>query len=94
MEDIEDPVDKARTTRPRAGMVFKDRRELPGLAMLLLAVLALVGSLSAAAQHQTGWSLGFGILVLVLAVGGLGWMLVGRKRSVRDSRAGQHRDQT
>ncbi len=92
MSDTENPIDQARTTRPRAGMVFKDRRELPGLALLLLAALALVGFMSSAAQRDSGWSLGFGITVVVLAIAGVGWLFVGRNRS--KSRAGHHRRQS
>lgn len=90
MSETEHPIDEARTTRPRAGMVFKDRREAPGLALLLMAVLALVGLVSAAVQHHAGWALGFGILALALTVGGVGWIFVGRNRAA----AGQHRSQT
>lgn len=88
MDETEHPIDEARTTRPRAGMVFKDRREAPGLAMLLMAALALVAFMSAMAQHAADWSLAFGILVLVLAVGGLVWIFVGRNRSAGN---GNHR---
>jgi hypothetical protein len=88
MDETEHPIDEARTTQPRAGMVFKDRREAPGLAMLLMAALALVGFMSATAQHAAGWSLAFGILVLVLAIGGLAWIFVGRNRSAS---GGNHR---
>ncbi|HLR99372.1 MAG TPA: hypothetical protein VK069_07225 [Mycolicibacillus parakoreensis] len=91
MSDTENPIDQARTTRPRAGMVFKDRRELPGLALLLMAALALVGFMSAAAQRDSGWSLGFGITVLVLAIAGAAWLFVGRNRSAH---TGNHRRQT
>ncbi|GFG68555.1 MFS transporter [Mycolicibacter senuensis] len=94
MDETEHPIDEARTTRPRAGMMFKDRREAPGLGMLLMAVLALVGFMSAAVQHHTGWSLGFGILALALAVGGVAWIWVGRNRALRSTGTGNHRRQT
>ncbi|WP_409426897.1 hypothetical protein [Mycobacterium sp. SMC-11] len=91
ISDTDEGIDQRRTTQPRAGLVFKDRRELPGLAMLLMAALALVGFMSAAAQHDAGWTLGFGIAVLALAVGGLTWVFVGRSRTTH---AGHHRRQT
>ncbi|MEB3033192.1 hypothetical protein [[Mycobacterium] nativiensis] len=94
MTDTDDPIDQARTTQPRAGMVFKDRRELPGLAMLVMATLALVAFMSAAAQASVGWALGFGITVLVLAVSGVTWMFVGRNRAAHASHGGHHRRQT
>ena len=86
-----DPIDETRTTQPRAGLVFKDRRELPGLAMLVMAALALVAFASAAAQASAGWALGFGIAVLVLAVGGVTSMFVGRNRTVHAAHAAHHR---
>ena len=91
MSDTDEGIDRRRTTQPRAGLVFKDRRELPGLAMLLMAALALVGFMSAAAQHDASWTLGFGITVLGLAIGGLAWLFVGRSRTTH---AGHHRRQT
>ena len=91
MSDTDEGIDRRRTTQPRAGLVFKDRRELPGFALLLMAALALVGFMSAAAQHDAGWTLGFGISVLVLAIGGLTWIFIGRSRTTH---AGHHRRQT
>lgn len=86
MSDTDEGVDRRRTTHPRAGLVFKDRRELPGLAMLVLAALALVGFMSATALHDASWTLGFGIAVLALAIGGVAWLFVGRSRTVREGR--------
>lgn len=37
-----DPVDHARTTRPRAGEAMKDGKNLPGLITMGLGVAALV----------------------------------------------------
>lgn len=88
--DTEEGIDHRRTTRPRDGLVFKDRRELPGLAMLMMAALALMGFMSAAALHDAAWTLGFGITVLVLATGGLIWLFVGRHRTTH----ADHRRQT
>lgn len=86
--DTEEGIDYRRTTRPRDGLVFKDRRELPGWGILVVAALALVGFMSAAAQHDAAWTLGFGITVLVLAVGGVAWVFIGRSRTTH---AGDHR---
>lgn len=91
MTDTKTPIDEARTTRPRAGMVFKDQRQLPGLGLVVMAVLALVGFMTAAALRDAGWATGLGVITLVAAVAGLSWILVGRNRSVR---AGKHRRQS
>ncbi|MCV7383683.1 hypothetical protein [Mycolicibacter longobardus] len=90
MSNTDEGIDYKRTTRPRDGLVFKDRRELPGLAMLMMAALALVGFMSAAALHDATWTLGFGIAVLALAAGGLTWIFVGRRRTTH---ADHHRRQ-
>ncbi|WP_154677564.1 hypothetical protein [Mycolicibacter icosiumassiliensis] len=42
MSDTDEGIDRERTTHQRAGLVFKDRRELPGLALLLTATLGEV----------------------------------------------------
>lgn len=72
--------------------MFKDRREFPGLLMLMMAALALVGFLSAVVQHNAAWTLGWGIAVLILAIGGVAWVFVGRRRTT--DHAGAHRSQT
>lgn len=86
------PIDDARTTRPRAGMAFKDRRQLPGVALLVLGVLALVGCLTAASMRDTGWAVGLGVLMVVAVAGGVGWVLAGRNRTAKvGSPRSQHR---
>lgn len=91
MTDTEIPIDQARTTRSRAGMVFRDRRELPGLGLVVMAVLALAGFMTAAAVRDTGWATGLGVTALVAAIAGLSWILVGRNRTLH---AGKHRRQS
>ena len=53
METDKNPTDHSRTTQPRAGEWFKNARDLPGLASMALAVLALVVCLAAAAYGNT-----------------------------------------
>ncbi|OMC16509.1 hypothetical protein A5735_00895 [Mycolicibacter heraklionensis] len=91
VSDTDEGIDQRRTTQPRVGLVFKDRRELPGLGLLLMAALSLMGFMIAAAQQDSGWTLGFGIAVLVLAISGLTWVFIGRNRTTH---AGHHRRQT
>lgn len=79
----DEPIDYERTTRPRAGMVFKDRRQLPGLALVILAVLAVAAFMSATAAHSAGWAIGLAIVALVATAGGVGWVLAGRNRTNR-----------
>lgn len=90
MTDTEKPIDDARTTRPRAGMVWKDSRELPGLALTVVAVLALVGCLAGAAMGAIAWTIGLGVIAGVAGVAGIGWVLAGRRRTAQ---RGNHRVQ-
>jgi uncharacterized membrane-anchored protein len=62
----EEPVDHARTTRPHAGESMKDARNLPGLALIALALVVFVSSLVAFATAHM--SVG-GILVALAALG-------------------------
>ncbi|MGV0627739.1 hypothetical protein [Mycolicibacter minnesotensis] len=91
LNDTDEGIDRRRTIRPRAGLVFKDRREVPGVALLIVAALALVGFASAAVQHDPNGTLGFGIAVLVLATAGLAWVFIGRWRTTHAAR--DHRRQ-
>ncbi|BBZ24069.1 hypothetical protein [Mycolicibacter hiberniae] len=88
MDDTEEGIDRRRTTRPRTGLVFKDGHELPALAVLLMATAALVGALCAAAQQNGQWTLGFGIVALVLAIVGSIWFYIARNRATHP--AGAH----
>lgn len=83
MADADKPIDDERTTRPRAGMAFKDRRELPGVALLVVGTLLLVGFLTAVALGDAGWAVGLAIATLVAVGGGIGWILAGRRRTAR-----------
>ncbi len=69
-------------------MIFKDRRETPGLGLMIVAVLALVGCMTTVAMRNTDWAIGLGVVVLVVAVSGLSWIFVGRSRCTG---GGRHR---
>src|SRR5574337_998361 len=60
MAGLDDPIDHASTTRPRAGMVWKDKRETPGLVVLVVSVATMVGFMTAAALGNAGWAAGAG----------------------------------
>lgn len=83
MTDSSDPTDHARTTRSRAGLVMKDGRQLPGLALVGVALAAFVGCLTAVASGSTGWAVGLGVVAGVLVVAGIVWLLVERRRVAR-----------
>jgi hypothetical protein len=58
------------TSRPEVGMALKGGREMPGYLLIVVAVLTLVGFLTAVSVHDTGQAIGFGALVLGTARGG------------------------
>lgn len=64
-------------------MVWKDKRETPGLVVLVVSVATMVGFMTAAALGNAGWATGLGVATLVTAVTGVGWILVGRRRGGR-----------
>lgn len=69
-------------------MALKDGRETPGYLLVVVAVLTLVGFLTALSFRDTGWAIGFGVVVLVTASAGTSWIFAGRHRSAR---VGNHR---
>lgn len=89
MTDPDNPIDYARTTQHRAGMVMKDRRQVPGAALLVLAMVCLVGFMTSFAMGSTGWTVGLGVAALVAGGAGAAWILLGRRRAARlgDDRA-------
>ena len=91
VSDSESPIDYARTTQQRAGMVVRDRREVPGVILLVVAVATLVGFMTAAAMHSASWSIGLGAVSLATAALGVGWILLGRARSAREGAHRVHR---
>jgi len=83
MSNSDSPIDYARTTRPRAGLVMKDRRELPGAALVVWSVICLVGFMTALAMRNTGWTIGLGALAAAAGTAGVLWILLGRRRAAR-----------
>jgi O-antigen/teichoic acid export membrane protein len=86
-DGFDDPTDHARTTLPRAGEAMKDSRSLGGYGLLGLAVLALVICLAAAAVEVMGWALGAGVVAVLCAAVGSGWVYRRRRRIAHIARS-------
>src|SRR5262245_37925279 len=50
-----DPTDHARTTQPHAGVTMKDNYFWPGFILLALGVIAMIGTVAAAAYRHHEW---------------------------------------
>ncbi|ODR11187.1 hypothetical protein BHQ15_03555 [Mycolicibacillus koreensis] len=94
MSNSESPIDYARTTRPRAGLVMKDRRELPGAALVVWSVICIVGFMTALAMGSTGWMIGLGAVAVAAGAAGVLWILLGRRRAARLDNGGDGGRQT
>lgn len=94
MKTDKNPTDHSRTTQPRAGEWFKNARDLPGLASIVLAVLAVVVCLFAMASAHTGWAIAAGAVAGVATVAGATWLFVEsrRVRRVEANRGAQEAD--
>lgn len=76
----DDPTDHFRTTQPHAGITVKDNLFWPGLILLAVAALGLVGSVVAAAYRHFEWLPSTVLIGLVGAVTGTLWLAVERRR--------------
>jgi hypothetical protein len=78
-----DPTDHFRTAQPHAGIAIKDNFFWPGLILLVVATLGLVGTVVAAAYRHYEW-LSTTVLIAVLgAVAGALWLVVENRRVAR-----------
>jgi uncharacterized membrane protein len=77
-----DPVDHERTTRAHAGESMKDGANLPGIAAVAVAVVALVVGLIGLATEQAGVGAVSLIVAIVTGIAGALW-LVHAHRKVR-----------
>ena len=79
----DDPTDHSRTTQPHAGITVKDNFFWPGLILLVVAMIALIGTAGAAAYRHYEW-LPTTVLIAVLgAVAGALWLVVEYRRVTR-----------
>jgi hypothetical protein len=79
-EDAQDPVDHSRTTRAHAGVTMKDTKNVPGLIIIGLALVAFVACLSAFATGHDSAGTGLAVLSGVGFVAGGGWLYYEHRR--------------
>lgn len=80
MADPADVPDTSRTTRQHAGESIVDSRNWPGLTLILLGLVAVGATLTAAGYGFAGWTaIGAGVAVLCLAAG-IGMVMLEHRR--------------
>jgi hypothetical protein len=75
-----DPTDHSRTHHQHAGESMIDVYFMPGLILIAVSIVALVGCLAAAATHHSEWLLATGLTAGLSAVAGAAWLIVERHR--------------
>jgi len=75
-----DPTDHSRTHHQHAGESMIDVYFMPGLFLIAVSVLALVGCLAAAATKHSEWLLATGLTAALAASTGAVWLIVERHR--------------
>lgn len=79
----DDPTDHSRTMQPHAGIVMKDNFYWPGLVLLVVATLGLIGTAAAAAYRQYEWLSGTALIGVLAAVAGALWFVIENRRVSR-----------
>jgi hypothetical protein len=75
-----DPTDHSRTHCQHAGESMIDVYFWPGLFLIAVAVVAVVGCVAALAYHHTELLLWAGMTAALTAGGGISWLVVERHR--------------
>lgn len=75
-----DPTDHSRTHQPHAGESMIDVYFWPGLFLIAVGVVALVGFLAALAYHHTELLIWAAVTAGLTFCGGLSWLAVERRR--------------
>jgi protein-S-isoprenylcysteine O-methyltransferase Ste14 len=75
-----DPVDHHRTTQPLAGETMKNTAKTPGLALVVVAVVAFVICLTSFAVRQINVGVGAAIVTLLAAGAALAWLTMEGRR--------------
>ena len=75
-----DPTDHSRTHHQHAGESMIDVYFWPGLFLIAVGIVALVGCLAAAATRHTEWLWATGLTAVISAGAGAIWLVVERHR--------------
>ena len=79
----DDPTDHSRTTQPHAGIAMKDNFVWPGLALLFVAGLGVVGTVVAAGYRHYEWLFTTVLIAALGTVAGTLWLVMERRRVAR-----------
>jgi FtsH-binding integral membrane protein len=79
-----DPTDHARTTQPHAGVTMKDTYFWPGLILLAIGVLGMIGTVAAAAYRHHEWIATTGLVAVIATLAGALWLIFERRRVIRN----------
>lgn len=79
----DDPTDHERTTQPHAGITVKDNFFWPGLILLAVAALGLIGTAAEAAYRRYEWLSTSALIAFLGAVAGALWFVMELRRVVR-----------
>ncbi|MBV8964987.1 MAG: hypothetical protein JO191_02305 [Mycobacteriaceae bacterium] len=75
-----DPTDHSRTHIPHAGESMIDVYFWPGLFLIAVGVIALIGCVAALAYHHPELLLWAGLTAVLTASGGVSWLIVEHRR--------------
>jgi hypothetical protein len=75
-----DPTDHSRTHIQHAGESMIDVYFWPGLFLIAVGVVAIVGFIAALAYHQSDLLVWAGVTALLTFGGGISWLAVERRR--------------
>lgn len=78
-----DPCDHSRTTHAHCGVTMKDNLFWPGLILLALGVLGMIGTVAAAAYQHHEWIVTTTFIAVIATVAGATSLVVERRRVLR-----------
>ena len=79
-----DPTDHARTHHAHAGLTMKDTYFWPGLLLLAIGVIGMIGTVAAAAYRHHEWIATTALVAGIATVAGALWLIVERRRVIRN----------
>jgi uncharacterized membrane protein YcjF (UPF0283 family) len=78
-----DPSDHSRTHLAHSGITMKDNFYWPGLFLLALGVLGIIGTVAAAAYRHHEFIAATGLVAALAMLAGAVWLIVERRRVTR-----------
>jgi hypothetical protein len=78
-----DPCDHSRTHQAHIGITMKDNFYWPGLFLLAVGVLGMIGTVAAAAYHHHEFIAATALVAAFATVAGAAWLIFERRRVLR-----------